>query len=652
VPVARESFTLEFQAGTLKHLGLQMYSTLPPVLGELVANAWDADSPRVSISIPETRFGEDSQIEVRDWGHGMTDEQVQEQYLQIGRDRRAEDTTDMTVGRAADPKIAPRPVMGRKGIGKFSPFGIAKEIEIETVRDGITSRFVMDYDQIMKAPKATSIEFKNLPATGEVTTGTRVILRRLQRYRTQSPSIQMLRRGLARRFSVIADGLEVIVNGSPITLEERDLRKKLDVDADGKRYLWEYEDVEVQEGTGWTVSGWIGALKRTDESADGIQRGIAIMARGKLVQDPWVFDATVGQQYALSYLVGELSAEFVDAEEDTVATSRNTLVWDTEANRAFKAWGVKEVNRIARLWADRRGKDNERSLEQSPMYQLFVRESAGVENVRARRAADKLIRETLKANPAGDDRTKEATIRMCIDYLKFDAFVDLANDLAEAEVGDPAQLLRLFREWEIVEAREMMRVTEGRIRTIQRLQQLIDQDALEVPTLHNFLREFPWVLDPRWNLIADERRLSTMLREQFPDEELQESDRRIDFLCVREGRQLIVVEIKRPGITASSKELAQVEEYVHFMRDLVARSTDPDLATREVVGYLLVGGVVDKGTVRQKVASLAQAKIYVRTYEDLLEMVKRSHSEFLERYRELREAVDGKPDPVAQTQAA
>jgi len=215
--------------------------------------------------------------------------------------------------------------------------------------------------------------------------------------------------------------------------------------------------------------------------------------------------------------------------------------------------------------------------------------------------------------------------------------------MSSASLVDPAELTRLFREWEIVEAREMMRVTEGRIRTIESLQELIEQDALEVPTLHNFLREFPWVLDPRWNLIADEQRFSTLLREQFPDETLPEQDRRIDFLCVREGTQLIVVEIKRPGARASQKELAQIEDYVHFTRDLVSRSTDPDLRASEVVGYLLAGGIVDKGTVRQKITSLAQTKIFVRTYDDLLEMVKRSHRDFLERYRALKDAADAEP---------
>jgi hypothetical protein len=637
----RKSFTLEFQTGTIKHLGLQMYSTLPPVLGELVANAWDADSPRVTIEIPETRFGEDSEIEVRDWGHGMTGEQVQERYLKIGRDRRAEEQTDMTRGRPSsgkDPEIPPRRVMGRKGIGKFSPFGIAREIEVETVCDGDTSRFIMDYDKMM-AQKDGEIEFDNLPPTGEVSEGTRVTLRRLQRYRTQAPSLPRLRRGIARRFSVITNGLEVIVNGTQITVEDRDLRRILAEDAESNKYLWEFDEEEVQEGSGWKVSGWIGALKRTDDSVDEVQRGVAIMARGKLVQDPWVFDATVGQQYALSYLVGELNAEFVDAEEDTIATSRNTLVWDTEANSALKRWGQKQVNLIAREWAERRKKDNEHLLETNPRYQEFLQESEGVENARARRAADRLIRSTLE-NPVSDDRASEAIIRMCIDYLKFDAFVDLANDLADAKGTDPAELARLFREWEIVEAREMMRVTEGRIQTIQRLQELIETDALEVPVLHGFLRDFPWVLDPRWNLIADEKHYSSLLRERFPEEDLDEPDRRIDFLCVREGTQLVVVEIKRPSVRASAKELGQIEEYVHFMRDLVSRKSDPDTATTDVIGYLLVGDVVDKGTVQQKVATLSQARIFVRTYNDLLEMVKRSHREFLQRYDELRTAAD------------
>lgn len=626
---------MEFDIGTVKHLGLHMYSTLPPVIGELVANAWDADATRVEITIPEGALTDMSEIIVSDDGTGMSDSQVRNAYLIVGRDRREAEAKDESGGG--------RRLMGRKGIGKFCGFGIAEEIEIESVRDSETSRFIMNYEKLKKAASEREITFEPLDATGNVQQGTRVMLRGIKKYRTRSISIPQLRRGLARRFSVIAPehNFEVVVNSEPIKPEERDLRRLLGLDSEGEQYLWEYQDVEIQQETGWIVSGWIGALDRTNELEDGIQRGIVVMARGKLVQEPFVFDATVGQQYALSYLIGELHAEFVDADQDTIATTRNSLVWDTEANAAFKEWGRREVNRIAREWAEKRQRDNEAALATNPKYVKFKAEAMAIGNTRAIKVADKLVREVIKKDVVASEASQDEVIDLATDFLRFDAFWELAEEVTDADVGDPAQIMRLFREWEIVEAKEMARVTHGRIATIAKLQTLIDEDALEVPTLHNFLKEFPWVLDPRWNLIADEETYSKLLREKYPEADIPEQDRRIDFLCVRESEQLVVVEIKRPGTRAGLKELNQIEEYVHFMREYVSGTTDPGTTVSEVVGYLLIGDVIQNGPnagqVRQKRETLKNSKIYIRRYGDLLGMVKNSHKEFLERYEQLQQ---------------
>jgi hypothetical protein len=632
----REPFRMEFDIGTVKHLGLHMYSTLPPVIGELVANGWDADAKRVEITIPEGALTDSSELTVYDDGDGMSDKNVREAYMIVGRDRREDEGTDHTPGG--------RPVMGRKGIGKFCGFGIADEIEVESVQDGETSRFVMNYDKLKDAASKREITFPPLVPSGDVTTGTLVTLRSIKKYRSRSISIPKLRRGLARRFSVIdgAQDFKIVVNGDPITAEERDLKRLLGLDSNAAPYLWEYRDVEISPGSGWTVSGWIGALDRTSEPEDGVQRGIVVMARGKLVQEPFVFEATVGQQYALSYLVGELHAEFVDTTEDTIATTRNSLVWDGEANEAFLEWGKREVNRIAREWAEKRQADNEVALNNNPKYAKFKEEATSIGNQRAIKVADKLVREVIRRDVVGSEPSQDEVIALATDFLRFDAFWDLAEEVAEADVGEPARLMRLFREWEIVEAKEMARVTTGRIATIEKLQTLIDENALEVPTLHSFLKEFPWVLDPRWNLIADEQTYSDLLRKKFPDDDLPEDDRRIDFLCVRESEQLVVVEIKRPGLRAGLKELGQIESYVHFMRDYVTNTSDPDTAVTEVVGYLLCGDLIgsgpNAGQVRQKRETLKSSKIYVRRYADLLAMVKNSHREFLERYGQLQEA--------------
>lgn len=631
-PQNARPFEMDFDIATIKHLGLQMYSTLPPVIGELVANAWDANATKVEITIPETPIDDRSQIIIKDNGIGMSDSDLREKYLIVGRDRRESENTEWT------PEPHKRPIMGRKGIGKFSAFGIAREMEIESACDDGVNRFLMDYDEMLKSAPQRRAEFPPLALTGNVSQGTMITLRRITKFKTRPIPLKSLRRGLARRFSVIGEQqqFEVIINGKPISIEERDLKRLLAKDADGQLYLWKFNKKEIEPGTGLTVTGWIGALERTTPDADGVERGISILARGKLVQEPFLFKANVGQQYALSYLVGELHAEFVDKTEDTIGTSRNVLVWDTEANAKLMEWGKQKVKGIAREWSEKRQKDNVRKLEENKLYQSFKERAKDIDNQRAWVLANKLVLQAISNNPTADVNKLEPIIQTSLDFMEFDAFAKIAQDLTNSDVQDVEKLLSLFKEWEIVEAKEMMRVTEGRIKTIEKLQDLIEKNALEVPTLHNFLKEFPWVIDPRWTLVADEVYYSNLLKDEFPDDE---KDRRIDFLCVREGGNLVVVEIKRPKKIASKKELGQIEDYVLFLRGLEEQTTDPEWGIKNVVGYLLCGGLVNDPTVRGKQKILEKSQIYVRQYGDLLNMVTNLHQEFLDRYKELKERV-------------
>ena len=631
-------YEMKFDIGTIKHLGLQMYSTLPPVIGELVANAWDANATRVDITIPDGPIDQErSEIIIKDDGIGMSDTDVRDKYLIIGRDRRGGGQSDKT------PPPYERKIMGRKGIGKFSAFGIAKEIDVESVNDGKTSHFLMNYDELLEKEKERVIELPQFPPTGTISNGTKITLRNITKFKNRSISIKRIRRGLARRFAVIGqDDFEVVINGEPISLEERNLKSMLARDVDRNQYLWPYNEMEIKAGTGWTVTGWIGALDRTSQDKDEIERGIALMARGKLVQEPFVFDAVVGQQFALSYLIGELHVDFTDEVEDMIATTRNSLVWDTEENTALKEWGKKEVNKIASDWADRRSKDNKRKLKTHPLYLKFQKQAGEIDKKlefeRADRLVQQLILQSTNKNPDADIGDFERMIQMFLDFWRFDSFQDMAEKIKNAGIEEPEKLLNLFRDWEVLEAQEMMKVTEGRIVAIKELQKFIDTNAKEVPTLHNFLKEFPWVIDPRWSLVADEHRYSDLLRKKFPNSDhIPEVDRRIDFLCVREGTHLVVVEIKRPHSKIRMKELNQVERYVTFIEGQIIGDSDPDVRYEDVTGYLLCGEVSDDNEVQAKMTRLSRTKIYVRRYRSLLGMVEDSHSELLERYDQLQE---------------
>src|ERR1700752_3726789 len=121
-----QELEMRFDPNTIEHLGIQMYSTLPPVIGELISNAYDADAKYVKVHFIDE--GEKTII-ISDNGHGMKYEDLNAKFLKIGRNRR----TDVTGQKSESDK---RYVIGKKGIGKLSFFGIATRVKVETVRDG------------------------------------------------------------------------------------------------------------------------------------------------------------------------------------------------------------------------------------------------------------------------------------------------------------------------------------------------------------------------------------------------------------------------------------------------------------------------------------------------------------------------------------
>ena len=83
----KEPLVLRFHNNTLKHLGISLYSTLPPVIAELVANSYDANAKKVNIYINDIK---DKNIIIEDDGDGMNYDDIRAKFLVIGRNRREE----------------------------------------------------------------------------------------------------------------------------------------------------------------------------------------------------------------------------------------------------------------------------------------------------------------------------------------------------------------------------------------------------------------------------------------------------------------------------------------------------------------------------------------------------------------------------------
>ena len=217
-------YQMSIDLNVLNHLGLKLYSNVPAVLSEVVANSWDADAKKVEIEIKS------DQIVITDDGHGMTEADVNEKYLTVGYERRKRD--------AKQTLRYERPVMGRKGIGKLSLFSIADIVEVQTVKDGKKNGFVMSAQKIeAQISKQDGSTYYPDPLPDDKFTldhdGTRIVLTKLKKRVSQAPAA--LRKRLARRFSIIGTeyNFMVRINGEPVEITDRDYFHKL-------QYLWYY----------------------------------------------------------------------------------------------------------------------------------------------------------------------------------------------------------------------------------------------------------------------------------------------------------------------------------------------------------------------------------------------------------------------------
>lgn len=630
---------LEMRIGmeVLEHLGMKMYTSLPAAISEYVANAWDAGAEEVRVTVPEEPMGPDYQIRIQDDGIGMTADEADKKFLMVGRKRRREE------GDVAEVLDKERRVMGRKGIGKLAGFGIAGTVDVWTSKKGEAEgiQFRMNYDSIQEEAEDSDPDEKGRykPDIVDYSTdldpnkhGTIVQLRRLDENRDQRPAISDVRRKLSRRFAVVdRDDFDLYVNDEEVTPEERNLRQTCQDD-----FIWEIgtgeEDFDgvVNAEEGHTVTGWIGTRKTPVEE---MENGIAVMARGKLAQEPEFFGVEgvgVRGQHALQYMVGEVHAEFIDEDVDLIATHRGSVQMEAGRGKDLYEWLHETIKEVCREWAEKRTEEQIEEIQEMKVYEDRIE---GL-SAREKRLADDFLSEVAKI-----DGYDEETLRETADYVatavERKAFADLLEEIEEADHDDPHKIVELFQEWEVLDAVETFRRAENRYMVIAELEYLIEVDIGE-KNLQRFLGRNPWLLDPRWDSHEREVRFSEALEEKFgSDEERDGENKRIDFVCLGDSHTVKVIELKRPQKTIGFNELTQLERYVSYIRELEASDTE---GGRAVSGYIIGGKLADTRETRDKIETLESKGMYYMDFDSLRRRAENAYNEFIEVVEEKYEA--------------
>lgn len=384
------SLVLKFEPKTIEHLGVKMYSTLPPALAELISNSYDADASDIKASFHE-KNGDPVSITVKDNGYGMSFEDIQNKFLSIGRDRRKSD------GDRPSPKYGRLPT-GKKGLGKLALFGIAKEVTIDTIKDGRRNRFVLDWDTLLSSDREYSpaIEIENQKV--DKANGTTISLRKLKR--KSRFDIESIADGLSRIFIVEEDFKIKLIKTDGLELEEIDIDAHRRYDRLEKQFSWGKNDIDIDE---YNYSKDIEFCFITSEKpiapSSGL-RGVTIFSRGKLVNAPDFFSDSTSSHF-FSYLTGWVKADFIDLlDEDVISTNRQSLNWDHEEMADFRKWLQSLISKVKSDWSRKRKNKKENEFKDRTGIDKERWMSSLPENVR--KPAEKIIG-TLSKDDAVDD---------------------------------------------------------------------------------------------------------------------------------------------------------------------------------------------------------------------------------------------------------
>lgn len=582
----QRELVMTISLNALEHLGINLYSNIPAVLSEIVANAWDADAANVKVVIDKAA----ETITIEDDGTGMDRDGVIDRFLTVGFKRR-----EVLGGKTAKG----RSPMGRKGIGKLSIFSIAQIAEVYTIVNGQKTAFRMDREVIRKAIAGTG---KDRYKPDELTTwpsglkaGTRIVLSQISKS-LSGMTVEGLKRRVARRFAVIGskNGFNVTVNGNVIGPEDRAYHNAV-------QYIWTYGDqsefvklcknlerpaddrtstikAELAKA-GISLTGWIGTVTKPDqlkdEDGDNLNR-LAVFMRGKMAQED-ILDEFGQKEIYADYIIGELHCEQLDLDDkgDIATSSRQSLKQDDPRFEALRAIVLAELRNIAGRWSEWRRTDGAKVAATVPAVSDWLGQLKGDTKKKAERWIGRL--NTIRSN---DESDKKELLKASI--LAFESYrrkeeLDRLDALKDESVE---HILEIFKNIDDLELSYYGQIVKLRIGVIRTLQDKLKSNDKEL-VLRDYIFDHLWLLDPAWERTKGSEHAEKLVRKFLNDNTAKLKGKaataRIDIGYRTTGGKHVIVELKRASVAVPVDELAsQVRTYRDGARKILEKTTYKD----------------------------------------------------------------------------
>ena len=643
-------YTMNLSLNVLNHLGINLYSNVPSVIAEVIANSWDAGATRVDIM-----FGKES-VTIVDNGNGMNKEDVNNRYLYVGYQKR-EDTSEMPRGRVP---------MGRKGIGKLSLFSIAEKIFVYSKKGSEKNALLMDVDKIKREIKAErpdqakpyhpdAVDFDKEILTHD--TGTAIKIENLKK-RITTMTADGLKKRLARRFTILEhDDFDVYINGDKVTYADRDYFhkarflfqygeenysthcKNLEKDDKGNQLSFirphRFDDKGKEKKDGeCQIKGWIGVAHRSNDldsdekgAADDNLNNIVIVVRGKVAQEDILHEFRMGGLIT-KFLYGEIQADFLDADgdEDITTSSRQKIVEDSPRYRALKSFLKRE---LVHIWTETNTLKEKKGVQIALNFHPLMRkwyEDLGSSYLQKK--ANRLFGAIEKIFVDEEGRKLHYINGiLAFEQMKMDDALDQLDDIEEDQWE---AMLKVFRSIDDIEAARYYEITNGRLKKIDELRKVIHLDEKE-RKIQEYIFDNLWLLDPAWERATEDASMEREIQMVIKDNENKETDKvkkmRTDIQYKKVSGEHMIIELKRASVRLKKTEIEnQLNAYIEAVRSNlinIGRGDEP------IKGVCIVGAHSNSWDRNKDPASLDHYGIRVMTYGELIENARSAYSKYL-----------------------
>ncbi|MFK0684008.1 ATP-binding protein [Ochrobactrum sp. BD67] len=587
---------LTFSHNVIEHLGIKLYKNKSGnVLAELVANSWDADAPWVDIEVDEA--GDNNRngcILIADGGHGMSFETIRNHYLHVGKPKRKSPKESSPNGR--------RP-MGRKGLGKLAPFGIARTVDVITVCDKKLNWFTLDLDAIMKVgpsgsypphfkerDRAISTPFEAKAGdyleekvskflarlNADDPHGTLICLRNISL--NKFPDKESIAQEMGARFTValLRPDFEVTIGGEKITENEALPKFEFRI-PDKTGFISEQVD-------GKEVRFWVGFVGAAEWSAD--EAGVGVFAHGKIAQTRPYFFNRKGKEVFQRYLYAVVEADWIDEEDDDlISTDRTAVDWGSLKVKSLHDWGNKKVgNWITQYEAFRREKQDKQVKEQADNLrsERKMNTYSKAENEQIEKLVTEATREIGKTKEAEQTRehlliaVSKAWINQPTRNFLGELWSSLLSNNATPE--QITEVVEKLSQHSVPEKMGLALTFSQRAFALSVLYELVHKRS--ETDLQKLVTEFPWILQPRGDLLTADKRLKTTIdsaADALGDENRYDpgllikgmnENQRADFVFLTspDDRTIKVVEIKKPELPLGVEQERQLVSYLDFIK--------------------------------------------------------------------------------------